>query len=195
MGHPIAQPSPATAGHASRLWPPRRRKEADPRPGAPPNGYCPCHRVQGRWHPGLPVGLRLADMARHGPAASPPTTAATPTPRRRGHCTSGQRPAWWVDQKPNRSSVGTQVTSRLGTGPPPPDAHATTTATTSCSWMPRPPRPTTTGPTPEPPAYYVASSLWQLACCPDKEKLFPLAVLFGRPACRSASTSSSVTTP
>ena len=65
-----------------------------------------------------------------------------------------------------------------GIGPPPLDAHAydgddlvlvdAKTAATDDHWTDT-----------EPPAYYVASSLWQLACCPDASRVH-LAVLFGR---------------
>ena len=96
-----------------------------------------------------------------------------------GHYLEAGCLAWWLDQKPNRSIIGTQVTSTLGIGPPPPwTAHAydgddlvlvdAKTAATDDHWTDT-----------EPPAYYVASSLWQLACCPDASRVH-LAVLFGR---------------
>lgn len=98
----------------------------------------------------------------------------------RGHYLEGGCLAWWLDQKPNRSIIGTQVTSTLGDwAAATPDAHAydgddlvlvdAKTAATDDHWTDT-----------EPPAYYVASSLWQLACCPDASRVH-LAVLFGRP--------------
>lgn len=98
----------------------------------------------------------------------------------RGHYLEAGCLAWWLDQKPNRSIIGTQVTSTLGDwAAATPDAHAydgddlvlvdAKTAATDDHWTDT-----------EPPAYYVASSLWQLACCPDASRVH-LAVLFGRP--------------
>ena len=62
--------------------------------------------------------------------------------------------------------------------PPPPRTRTPTTATTSYSWTRG--RGDDHWTDTEPPACYVASSLWQLACCPDANRVH-LAVLFGRP--------------
>lgn len=98
----------------------------------------------------------------------------------RGHYLEAGCLAWWVDQKPDRSIIGTQVTSTLGDwAAATPDAHAydgddlvlvdAKTTATDDHWTDT-----------EPPAHYFASSLWQLACCPDAKRVH-LAVLFGRP--------------
>lgn len=98
----------------------------------------------------------------------------------RGHYLENGCLAWWVDQKPNRSIIDTQVTSTLGDwAASTPDAHAydgddlvlvdAKTAATDDHWTDT-----------EPPAYYFASSLWQLACAPEAKRVH-LAVLFGRP--------------
>lgn len=98
----------------------------------------------------------------------------------RGHYLEAGCLAWWLDQKPNRSIIGTQVTSTLGDwAAATPDAHAydgddlvlvdAKTAATDDHWTDT-----------EPPAYYFASSLWQLACAPEAKRVH-LAVLFGRP--------------
>lgn len=98
----------------------------------------------------------------------------------RGHYLENGCLNWWVDQKPNRSIIYTQVTSTLGDwAASTPDAHAydgddlvlvdAKTAATDDHWTDT-----------EPPAYYFASSLWQLACAPEAKRVH-LAVLFGRP--------------
>lgn len=98
----------------------------------------------------------------------------------RGHYLENGCLDWWVDQKPNRSIIDTQVTSTLGDwAASTPDAHAydgddlvlvdAKTAATDDHWTDT-----------EPPAYYFASSLWQLACAPEAKRVH-LAVLFGRP--------------
>ena len=98
----------------------------------------------------------------------------------RGHYLESGCLAWWLDQKPGRSFIGSQVTHMLGDwAAATPDADAydgedyvlvdAKTAADDDHWTDT-----------EPPAYYVASSLWQLACEP-KAKRVHLAVLFGRP--------------
>lgn len=100
--------------------------------------------------------------------------------KKRGHYLENGCLAWWVDQKSNRSIIDTQVTSTLGDwAASTPDAHAydgddlvlvdAKTAATDDHWTDA-----------EPPAYYFASSLWQLACAPEAKRVH-LAVLFGRP--------------
>lgn len=87
---------------------------------------------------------------------------------------------WWLDEHPDHVEVARQKWYPLG------------------DWAGATPDLDTTGPTGdlelvdaktiyddsewdgEPPAYYIASSMWQLACAPEAQRVH-LAVLFGRP--------------
>ena len=99
----------------------------------------------------------------------------------RGHYLEGGCLDWWLDQHPLRFEVERQPSFALGDwAAATPDMLATDfdgetvlvdakTAANDDHWTDT-----------EPPAYYVASSLWQLACAPDASRVH-LAVLFGRP--------------
>ena len=99
----------------------------------------------------------------------------------RGHYLEGGCLDWWLDQHPERVEVQRQPSFTLGDwAAATPDMLATDsdgatvlvdakTTATDDHWTDT-----------EPPAYYVASSLWQLACAPEASRVH-LAVLFGRP--------------
>ena len=99
----------------------------------------------------------------------------------RGHYLESGVLDWWLDQHPLRTEVQRQPSFTLGDwAAATPDMLATDfdgetvlvdakTAATDDHWTDT-----------EPPAYYVASSLWQLACAPEASRVH-LAVLFGRP--------------
>lgn len=99
----------------------------------------------------------------------------------RGHYLENGCLDWWLDQNPLRTEVQRQATFTIGDwAAATPDMLATDfdgetvlvdakTAATDDHWTDT-----------EPPAYYFASSLWQLACAPEAKRVH-LAVLFGRP--------------
>jgi hypothetical protein len=99
----------------------------------------------------------------------------------RGHYLENGVLDWWLDQNPLRTEVQRQATFTIGDwAAATPDMLATDfdgetvlvdakTAATDDHWTDT-----------EPPAYYFASSLWQLACAPEAKRVH-LAVLFGRP--------------
>lgn len=99
----------------------------------------------------------------------------------RGHYLENGVLDWWLDQHALRFEVERQPSFSLGDwAAATPDMLATDfdgetvlvdakTAATDDHWTDT-----------EPPAYYFASSLWQLACAPEAKRVH-LAVLFGRP--------------